>query len=211
MIAGLRGRIARFGAARVYLEAGGVTYEVHVPLSVQFQLQQLPPEEEAQLIVYHHFTEGEQRLFGFLDLRQREFFIALQNLKGIGTGLALSLLSHLDGRALLETCERKDVKSLTRIPRVGKTTAETLVFEINRKRSKWEALLEADGEAPPPEGERGREEELAFQALLQLGYKDKEAEEALRRLREEIVQAEGREAAEALGAADWIARSLRIL
>ncbi len=180
MISGIRGKIARFGASSVHLDTGGVEYEVHVPLNV-FEKLQTGKEKEVHLFVYHHFMQDEQRLFGFQEPGQRTLFAALKTIKGLGTSLALSLLSHLDGVTLLELCINKDIKTLCKIPRVGKSTAETLSFEINRKKDKWEKIILAEGTKKP--AARDTQEELAFQALVQLGYKDKECAEVLLKLK----------------------------
>lgn len=216
MIAGLTGQIRRFGAARVYLDVGGVEYEVHVPLSVQSVLQMRGIGGEASLRIYHYFTESDQRLYGFQESAQREFFIALQTIKGLGTGLALSLMSHLDPAQFLDCCIRKDVKALCHIPRVGKATAETLIFEVNRRKDKWAKLLQAgEGQLPGPAGARApvdpiaEQEDLAVQALIQLGYKEAEATTAIEKLRRRA--AESGEDVSAWNAAGWIERALRIL
>ncbi len=217
MIAGLRGTIVRFGAARVYLDtgagsasgkssSGGVIYEVQIPLSVQARLQAAGVGASTELFIYHHITESDQRLFGFLDLQEREFFIALQNIKGLGTALALSILSHLDPAALLDLCSRKDAKGLSKIPRIGKTTAETLIFEINRRREKWEKALQL---AAAPDGAQvvsdlDEQQDLAVQALLQLGYKESEARKAIAKIAE-------KQDTTGWGAAEWIAAALRVL
>jgi len=184
MIAGIRGALVGFGAQKVYMEAGGLEYEIHVPLNVFDALERSRTRESVRLYIYHHFMQEEQRLYGFLDRGQREFFIALTSVKGLGTVLALSILSHLDASALLSLCEQKDVKALTRIPRVGKSTAETLIFEINRRLERWRKITEysAQNEIPGDREEETDDEDLAVQALLGLGYKEKEARETLRKL-----------------------------
>ncbi|MEQ9363145.1 MAG: Holliday junction branch migration protein RuvA [Leptospirales bacterium] len=223
MIAGLRGKIQRFGAARVYLDVQGVEYEVHVPLSVQSVLQMQGVGGEVSLRIYHHITESDQRLFGFQAAAQREFFLALQGVKGLGTGLALSLMSHLEPAQFLDLCARKDVKALCHIPRVGKATAETLVFEVNRRKDKWSKLLLAgDAFGEQVAGGKTRattlvqlaeQEDLAVQALVQLGYKESEAVAAIETLRAKAADNPD-QAAGAPGdwnAAGWIERALRIL
>ncbi|MBX7057079.1 MAG: hypothetical protein K1X75_03365 [Leptospirales bacterium] len=202
MIAGLRGEVLGFGPARVFVLAGGVVYEVHTPLPALSTLQSAGIGSAAELEVYHHFAEYEQRLFGFLNRSDRELFIQLQNLKGVGVSLALSLLSHLDGASLLRLCGAGDLKALQRIPRVGKATAETLVFEVNRRADRWRKLI---SEPTAPASALSGEQDLAFQALLQLGYKDKEALRALQAAADSI----GSEAAQRLAAADWIGEALR--
>lgn len=183
MISGLRGRILRFGVSRVHLEtSGGVVYEVHVPLNV-FDFLQRSEGEEIFLHICHQFLQDEERLYGFLESGPRDFFLALLSVKGLGSGLALSILSHLDGRTLLELCERNDIVSLTRIPRVGKTTAESLAFEINRKKDRfWKLLQDLEHTRETVAGREEDEWDLAFQALLQLGYRENQAKSALEKL-----------------------------
>lgn len=205
MIAGLYGSLERPGAGRVYVRAGQLVYEVHVPLNVLANLQ--GQTEEFYLHIYHQITDSDQRLFGFLNLEQREFFIALQNIKGIGAILALSILSHIEAYELLQIADTKDIKTLTRIPRVGKATAETILFEVNRKKKKWQALLgdhdrATTGKASQIEPELG----LAAQALQQLGYKEKEVEQAFIKIQESDAKQ-----IEKWQAADWIAAALRVL
>ena len=182
MISAITGTVARLGASSVHIDTGGVTYEVHVPLDVYAWLESAGGVLEVRLHIVHHFGQDEQRLFGFRDEGRREFFLALRGLKGIGPALALSILSHLDGPALLLLCERGDVGSLQKIPRIGKSTAEMIVFEIGRRLDRWRRLLPID-----PGGAKGgvtlaaigTESELALLALVQLGYKEKEARSLL--------------------------------
>ncbi len=178
MISGLRGTVQRFGASRIYMLAGAVEYEVHVPLNV-FEYLQQHADREHFLYIYHLFTSEEQRLYGFLQPSQRELFGAILSLKGFGSVLALSVLSHLDVNGLLELCESGDVKALARIPRVGKKTAESLVFEVNQKKDRFRKLLDSEDskKATRPSGDE--EADLAEQALLQLGYKDAQVQKAL--------------------------------
>ncbi len=210
MISGLRGTINRFGASKVYLDTGGVEYEVQIPLNVFSQLQNLVPSDNLFLHIHHQFMQDEQRLYGFLEVRQRNLFSALLTVKGLGSALALSLLSHLDGPALFDICERGDVKALTHIPRVGKSTAETLIFEINRKKESWKKMLFE--ETPPLESSvesASGEEELAFQALLQLGYKENQVRSTLQIMRKERDIPGG--GGEETGAAEIIKEVLRRL
>lgn len=205
MIAGLYGNVERPGAGRVYFRAGALVYEIYVPLNVQAYLQDVGVKE-IYLHIYHQFTDSDQRLFGFLNLEQRDFFIAIQNIKGIGAVLALSILSHLEIRDLLTICDTKDFASLTRIPRVGKATAETIIFEVSRKKKKWQALLGDDAYARSAGSDLSPVEELAAQALVQLGYKEKEIEKVYQSLR----STEPSQSAK-WQAADWIAAALRVL
>lgn len=184
MISGLRGRVHRFGPSRVHLDTGGVVYEVHIPLNVFDVLQGSAGQDEIFLHVHHQFMQDEERLFGFLDPSSRDFFAALITVKGLGSGLALSVLSHLDGLTLLDLCEKNDIPSLTKIPRVGKATAESLAFEINRKKDRFRKLLADSDRVVSKDEPVGSEElELAYQALLQLGYKENQIRVALEKAR----------------------------
>ena len=197
MISALTGSVARMGAGSAHIDTGGVTYEVHVPLDVYAWLEAASPESVVRLFTVHHFGQDEQRLFGFRDEGRREFFLALRGLKGIGPALALSILSHLDGAALLTLCERGDVGALQRIPRIGKSTAEMIVFEIGRRLERWRRLLpgEAEKAKGTPAAAAGTEVELALLALVQLGYKEKEARSLLAKIESES-NGEGQSASE---------------
>lgn len=200
MISGLRGRVNRLGASRVFLEVSGVEYEVNVPLVTFEGLQRQSGGEDVFLFVAHIFTQDGQKLYGFLEADQRETFFALLDIQGVGATLAMSLLSHMDPGTLLRTCQTNDVKTLSRIPRVGKKTAENLIFHISRSREKWEKLLRSPSTpiATPLESA----EDLALAALLQLGYRDNQVRSVI-----EKVRAEGK----ATEAADIIHAALRML
>jgi len=183
MISGLRGNINRFGVSRIYIEASGVEYEVNVPLNVYEKLQHAGENNQIFLFIYHQFLQDEQRLYGFLEKNQRDFFSAIQNVKGLGSGLSLSILSHLSASQLLSLCEKKDIASLCKIPRVGKNTAETLVFEINRKIDRWKKIIaESDVSEKEPSDS---DEEIIMQALAQLGYRDAQIRSVMDKLKKE--------------------------
>jgi len=207
MITGLRGTINSFGASRVFFEVSGVEYEVFVPLNVFEALQVVETGSELFFHIHHHYLQEEERLYGFLERNQRDFFAAIQAIKGIGSSLSLSLLSHLSGEALLALCEKKDITTLCRIPKVGKTTAETLIFEINRKIDKWRKLL--DTAAPSRDGEPPVLPviEMVTQGLLQLGYRDAQIRTVLESVRKELQQSG--ESESSLTFSDWMNFALR--
>ncbi len=208
MIAALTGKVTRFGYSQVYLQiSNGIEYEISVPLEVLYQLQKQSEGACISLYIYHHFKENEQNLFGFIELQQREFFRALLDLRGFGTSLALSLLSHLSANEFIELCRNKDTQSLCRIPRIGKSTAESLIFEVNRQHKKWDKFFLSPIQKQSQEG-FSSQQEMALQALVQLGYKEKQTEEVLRTL---IKQRQKDSLSIDIGAAEWIRGALRIL
>lgn len=184
MISGLLGKIQRFGASKIYLLAGAIEYEVNVPLDV-FEYLQNHKESEHFLYIYHLFTSEEQRLYGFLHPLQRELFGAILSLRGFGSVLALSVLSHVDLPKLLNLCERGDVLALSKIPRVGKKTAESLIFEVNQKKLKFRKLLQTEPTQSPTDVSYTNESELAIQALIQLGYKEAQIQKVIAKVQSE--------------------------
>ncbi len=192
MIVALTGTITKLLTSSIYLNVQQVEYEVHVALNVFEHLQKHAKEKEIHLYIYHLIKEEEQRLFGFIEITQRDFFQTLLLIRGIGPNLALSLLSHLSLDHFFDICKTKEITKLTRIPRVGKSIAETMVFEVNKKIDKWERLLiqsETKGSSPLTHRNYfsqvsflNPEKEMALQALLQLGYKEKDALEAMAKI-----------------------------
>ena len=118
--------------------------------------------------VYRYLRENEEKIFGFPSLDERDLFIFLLTIKGVGPQLALSLLSHLDRNMLQDICEQNDVASLQKIPRIGKVTAEALIFELNRRKKKWKKKSEAQSYEPD------EEQIKAMQVLEKLGYTEPE-------------------------------------
>jgi holliday junction DNA helicase RuvA len=179
MITGIRGIVRRLSSSKVYIDTGSLEYEVHVPLNVIYELES-KKQEEVFLFIHHQFLQDEQRLYGFSSKSQKEFFGAMQSVKGMGSSLTLSLLSHLDGERLLEIIERKDLASLTHIPRIGKTTGETLIFEIGRRIDKWKKILSDTNESSSVKKTQSDSSlDGATDALVQLGYKEPAARKAI--------------------------------
>lgn len=171
LIAYLKGQIQSFDGLKAQVVCNGVGYEVSVPLRA---LEQLKIGQTAELFVYHHFSPDSQRLFGFLSASERNFFRELTGIKGIGPALALSILSHSTAVQFLELCRSGNVAALSRLPRVGKKTAERLVFEVKDKQFDF-----IENQNQPMAVSTNR---LALEALLQLGYKESEIEKALARV-----------------------------
>jgi len=169
MIAYLRGMVHALDGLRLELHTPHIGYEIQVPLRA---LERLRIGQEAELYVHHHFGPELQRLYGFQTIEERNFFRGLTAIKGIGPSLALVILSHTTAEEFLEYCRQGNVTALARIPRIGKKTAERLVFEM---KTRLESLR-----GPTAQGD-GRMH-LAREALLQLGYKEAEVERALGRV-----------------------------
>lgn len=132
MIGRLRGQIVdRSLDGTAVLEAGGVGYEVLVPLQ---SLARLPgPPAEVLLHVHTHVREDALTLFGFVTHEDRAAFRTLMSVSSIGPKLALGILSHLDARALAAALAREDRKTLQGVPGVGKKLVDRLVLELKDK------------------------------------------------------------------------------
>ncbi len=176
MIARLAGIVLEKGADHAVVDVGGVGYRVSVS---QVALASLPPAgEKAALRIHTHVREDALQLYGFASEEEEAVFHELIGVKNVGPRAALNILSGIEARDLARAVADGDVARLTRVPGVGKKTAERLVLEL---RDKLVALARAA--APRPAGPQGALEQLAT-ALVGLGYKAPQAEQAAEALRD---------------------------
>ena len=168
MIAQLQGRILRKDAQSVVVDVGGVGYQVTIPVSTFYQLGE--PGADVTLLTHTHVREDALALFGFLSAVEQTLFERLIAVAGVGPRLAISILSGIETPELVGALRSSDVARLTRIPGVGKKTAERLVVELKDK------MAGLEGAEPAPEAPVGGPEEDLVSALLHLGYSRHEAE-----------------------------------
>ena len=131
MIARLTGIVAESGFSGCVLDVHGVGYEVAIPVSTFEKLPQ--PGGEARLFIHTQVREDAIQLFGFATVEEKNLFRQLLNVSGIGGKLALSVLSAMPVQNFCAAVQSSDVKSLSRIPGIGKRTAERLVVELKDK------------------------------------------------------------------------------
>ncbi len=163
MIGHLDGRVLELQPGLVVLEAGGVGYEVHLPVSAH---PFLVGRERAALFVHTHVREDQLALYGFPTRRERDTFRLLLGVSGVGPRTALALLSGLTPDELGAAVASEQWRRLAAAPGIGKRTAERLIVEL---KGKIEAT--ARGGASPRED--------AVSALVNLGYPSRAAEEAV--------------------------------
>ena len=175
MIARLRGRLVSKGPGEVVLDVGGVGYRVAIPVSTFYRLGE--PGGEASLLTYTHVREDTLALFGFLTSEEQALFELLIGVAGVGPRLAINILSGIDAPELVQALRAADIARLTRIPGVGKKTAERLVVELRDKAHKLP--LAATEEAATPPGSTSKDDLVS--ALANLGYSRPEAERAVER------------------------------
>jgi holliday junction DNA helicase RuvA len=195
LIAQLQGRILRKAPQEVVVDVGGVGYRVLIPVSTFYRL----PEEGSQAVlrIHTHVREDALALFGFLTGVEHDLFQRLIDVAGVGPKLAIGVLSGMEAPDLIEALRAGDVARLTRIPGVGRKTAERLVLEL---KDKMPARTAPADTAAPESGTSSRDDLLS--ALVHLGYSRVEAERGVERALKE--DASGR-------FEDLLRRSLRAL
>ena len=172
MIAHLAGRVLRKSPQEVVVDVGGVGYRVTIPLSTFYRLG--AEGEPAALRVHTHVREETIALFGFLTIAEHELFEKLIAVAGVGPKLAVNILSGIESDDLVAALRGGDLARLTRIPGVGRKTAERLVLELKDK-------MPAAASTPAPAEAGGADREDVLSALVHLGYSRAEAERAVER------------------------------
>ena len=185
MIGLLRGTLHTVDPDRVVLDVSGVGYLVRVPLSTYWPLEQLGVGAQAELLIHTHVREDSFELFGFLEPQEKALFEKLIGVSGIGPRLAQGVLSGMPAIELIAALSAGDTASLTRIPGVGKKTAERMVLELRDAATK---LAEASGATPVPAASRIDRDVVT--ALVNLGYKPVPVERAVASVTGEIPDAE---------------------
>ncbi len=180
MIGRLSGVIAEKTPPQVLIDVAGVGYEVDVPMSTFFNLG--PLGERAVLLTHLVVREDAHQLFGFLTHEERVTFRQLIKISGVGPKMALGLLSGLSVAELAQAVSRQEAGRLTKVPGIGKKTAERLLLELKGKLGPDLALpatVASDAQAD------------ILQALVALGYSEKDAAAALKALPPDVGVSEG--------------------
>ena len=172
MIGLLRGRLLEKRPNQVILDVGGVGYLVAVPLSTFAALGEL--HAEVTLLIHTHVREDALALYGFLSQREKHLFELLLGASGVGPSLALKILSGMNVEELVPAIRTGDLARLTKIPGVGRKTAERMVVEL---KDKLEAVA-VEAEKPTPASPAGVEADVKS-ALTNLGYDERTADTAL--------------------------------
>jgi holliday junction DNA helicase RuvA len=173
MIAFLRGRVLDKHPNRIVVDVNGVGYELYVPLSTYYNVGDAGTE--IALRVHTHVREDVLQLFGFLTPLEQLLFERLIGISGIGPKLAIAVLSGIESRELVVSVQRADIARLTRIPGIGKKTAERIVLEL-KDRLGDVAPADAGAGQQRPSADRLRDDLVS--ALENLGYHRPLAEKA---------------------------------
>ncbi len=165
MIAHLRGRVLEKHPNQTILECGGVGYDVTISVATYSALPAVGAE--ASLYVYTHVREDQIALFGFADVQEKRLFERLLTISGIGPKLAITVLSGISSERLVGAIRAQDHATLTKIPGIGKKTAERVVLELKDKLDDLAAAVPEVGEGGRRLGVAGDD---ALSALVNLGY-----------------------------------------
>ena len=180
MIAHITGQLFSKSTQSIIIETGGIGYEVFVPLSTFYSLPE--KQEKVNLHIYTHVREDALFLFGFNTILEKNLFLMLISISGIGPKLSLNILSGIGPNDLLEAMASGDAVRLQAIPGVGKKTSERIALELKDRAAKALDRVETPP-TPIPEGGEKRLLDDALSALLNLGYSPKMAKPAVDKAR----------------------------
>ena len=172
MIGRLVGTLVRKQPPELLLDVDGVGYELEAPMTAFYDLPALG--QEVTLFTHLVVRDDAHLLFGFTERRQRDLFRALLKVSGVGPRVGLAILSGLTAENLVSCITVGDVAQLTRIPGIGRKTAERLIVDL---RDRLESS--ADGESPVP-GDTANPEQDAISGLVARGYRSGDAARAVR-------------------------------
>jgi holliday junction DNA helicase RuvA len=204
MIDFIRGILSEKEPFAVSVEAGGVGYEIIVPLS---SLERLPAQgAEVKLFTHYHVREDAHKLYGFLTKAERELFRQLIGVSSIGPKTAVGILSKISTDELAKCIALGDPARLTKIPGIGAKIAQRLIMELRGKVAaapRGEPVVaSASSGTEVPVTDTGAE---AFEALLSLGYNDKQVARAIERVRQTLAGGED------VPAEEWIKKALQVI
>ena len=180
MIAFLTGKLLEKQANTVIVDVGGVGYEVTIPLSTFYELGE--PGSDVELRIHTHVREDAIQLFGFKTARERDLYLKLISVQGIGAKSGVTMLSGMSADEIVAAIRSNDLGRLTAIPGVGRKTAERLVIELRDKVGELAAAAGADASVAADHLPVDAVFDDALSALVNLGYQKAAAERALKKV-----------------------------
>lgn len=182
MIGRIQGTLISISAPKLLIDCNGLGYEVDVPMSTLYQLPSTG--QNITLLTHFHIREDQQQLFGFASEAERQAFRSLIKISGVGVRTALAVLSGMSVNELIQAIAVQEPGALTRIPGIGKKTAERLLLELKGKLAP--DLGAGNGSATQLDAASE-----IIQALLTLGYSDKEARLAIQQIPKDTTVSDG--------------------
>lgn len=199
MIGRIKGVLIEKSPPDICVDVQGIGYELQVPMNTFYRL----PDIDHPVNLYTHFVvrEDAQLLYGFYEARERELFRAVIKINGVGPKLGLAILSGIEASDFVRVVHNNDVAALTKVPGIGKKTAERLVIEMRDKLKDWPEAHEGHAAVAGGGFAAGSvATEEAVSALLALGYKPKDAEKAIKAV-----------AGDGLSSQDMIRQALKLM
>ncbi len=188
MITFLEGTLEESWPGRLVVKAGGVGYEVLVPLFGDEVFGQVG--QDTRVLTHHHIREQEQTLYGFPDEEARDLFrLLILHVSGVGPKVAMAILSGMAAADFKECVVRGDIASISKIRGLGKKTAERIVLELGDKVGVKDAWRDQAARATLAPETAAKNDALL--ALISLGYKQAEAQKAIDRLPEDVATPDG--------------------
>lgn len=173
MIAYLKGTLAQKHTESIIVDVHDVGYEVEISSQTY---EQLPAEgKDLKLLIHHHITDNDQRLFGFFSSDEKELFELLNAVKGVGPKLGLKILSGLPASQIIQAILQSDKAALSQISGIGKKTAERMILELKDKIGEIATVTSSPSGTSPS----GNLKDEAISALESLGFKKRDAEKAV--------------------------------
>ena len=181
MIGRLKGHILEKQPPMLLIDVGGVGYEVLAPMSTFYALPETGP---AVLYTHLSISENSQQLFGFADIQERALFKQLIKVSGVGPKMALAVLSGMEPDTVVTAILENNITALTRVPGVGKKTAERLVIEMRDRVKDWQLPANPAASSDTSLGHAAMQSSSAIvaeaeSAMIALGYKPVEASKAI--------------------------------
>tara|TARA_R110002049_G_scaffold154425_3_gene318963 strand:- start:13371 stop:13958 length:588 start_codon:yes stop_codon:yes gene_type:complete len=180
MITFLKGFVEELEENKVHLDVNGVGYGVEASNQTLVHLKE---GAEVKLLIHHHITDSDERLFGFYAKAEKQLFEKLITVKGVGPKLGITIVSGLPADHLVQAIATKDAVALSRVPGIGKKTAERIILELKDK------IGEVSSFSGSSKYSSGGVTEEVISALESLGFKKRQAEEvAVKALQEEEIK-----------------------
>ena len=175
MIAKLKGIIDELKPTDLILDVNGVGYHLSIPISTYEKIQD---KNEIHIYVYTLHKEDQLKLFGFSTEPEKELFSILINISGVGPSIALSILSGISISQLIESVKNNNSAQLIKIPGIGKSKAEKLIFELGRRANKLENFMKETQDVPSIRND-------AVDALVSLGFDESKSYKAIEHIYKE--------------------------
>ncbi|OUW06377.1 MAG: Holliday junction branch migration protein RuvA [Betaproteobacteria bacterium TMED156] len=168
MIGQIIGKLIKKDPPYILIDVQGIGYEIEVPMSTYFELPEIGGE--LKLITHFLVREDSHQLFGFLTKKEKITFKHLIKVNGIGSRVALAVLSGMSVDELAQSIKNNEISNIVRLPGIGKKTAERMIIELREKITIDDSI----------KAEKSKNESDLTNALISLGYSNKEAKRAIK-------------------------------